>query len=314
MLKLLCNQTAENMGLASSRTLGTLFDGIARHTQEGLDFVARAQAMGFRQAVRERDDPFGDYGSRPKTAAGRKSGRPSPHASSVRALICDGAVAQDVRPCALRHAGPGRPCRFLLLPCSPARARRRAARVRPDHRPRDLPARDRQQARHRLHGAPDRLDRPGRQHPEPVLLVALQGPAHAGRRARRRGDLEDGHEVHRALRQAGHGLPVHRAQGRRGRGLPLLAQAHARDAHQPGQGIDLRQRLQPRRSRRGAAHRRRDLRAPPRRRGAGPDGLGRDREPQAGIRSDLRARASCTWTRSATCRCARATGTRPASR
>jgi enoyl-CoA hydratase len=64
MLKLLCNQTAENMGLASSRTLGTLFDGIARHTQEGLDFVARAQEVGFRQAVRERDDPFGDYGSR----------------------------------------------------------------------------------------------------------------------------------------------------------------------------------------------------------------------------------------------------------
>jgi enoyl-CoA hydratase len=66
MLKLLCNQTAENMGLASSRTLGTLFDGIARHTQEGLDFVARAQEVGFRQAVRERDDPFGDYGSRPR--------------------------------------------------------------------------------------------------------------------------------------------------------------------------------------------------------------------------------------------------------
>jgi enoyl-CoA hydratase len=64
MLKLLCNQTVENMGFASSRTLGTLFDGIARHTQEGLDFVARAQEVGFRQAVRERDDPFGDYGSR----------------------------------------------------------------------------------------------------------------------------------------------------------------------------------------------------------------------------------------------------------
>ena len=64
MLKLLCNQTVENMGLASSRTLGTLFDGIARHTQEGLDFVARASEAGFRQAVRERDDPFGDYGSR----------------------------------------------------------------------------------------------------------------------------------------------------------------------------------------------------------------------------------------------------------
>ena len=71
MLKLLCNQTAENMGLASSRQLGTLFDGIARHTQEGLDFVQKAGEVGFRQAVRERDDPFLDYGSRP----GRKPRR-----------------------------------------------------------------------------------------------------------------------------------------------------------------------------------------------------------------------------------------------
>jgi enoyl-CoA hydratase len=67
MLKLLCNQTAENMGLASARTLGSLFDGIARHTQEGQDFVKRGQEVGFREAVRERDDPFGDYGSRPKS-------------------------------------------------------------------------------------------------------------------------------------------------------------------------------------------------------------------------------------------------------
>ena len=67
MLKLLCNHTAENMGLATSRLVGSLFDGIARHTQEGLDFVARAQAAGFRQAVRERDDPFGDYGSGPRS-------------------------------------------------------------------------------------------------------------------------------------------------------------------------------------------------------------------------------------------------------
>ena len=64
MLKLLCNQTVEHMGFASSRMLGTFFDGVARHTQEGLDFVSRAQEAGFRQAVRERDDPFGDYGSR----------------------------------------------------------------------------------------------------------------------------------------------------------------------------------------------------------------------------------------------------------
>ncbi len=64
MLKLLCNQTAEHLGLAQTRLLGTMFDGIARHTQEGLDFVSRSQEVGFRQAVRERDDPFGDYGSR----------------------------------------------------------------------------------------------------------------------------------------------------------------------------------------------------------------------------------------------------------
>ncbi len=64
MMKLLVNQTVENMGFASSRLLGTLFDGVARHTQEGLDFVRRAQQVGFRQAVRERDDPFEDYGSR----------------------------------------------------------------------------------------------------------------------------------------------------------------------------------------------------------------------------------------------------------
>ena len=74
MLKLLCNETIENMGFASSRTLGRLFDGIARHTQEGLDFIGRAEQVGFRQAVRERDAPFGDYGARlgrrPNAASG----------------------------------------------------------------------------------------------------------------------------------------------------------------------------------------------------------------------------------------------------
>jgi enoyl-CoA hydratase len=67
MLKLVCNEVAAQMYKPdTSRLLGCLFDGVARHTQEGLDFVARAQEAGFRQAVRERDDPFGDYGSRPR--------------------------------------------------------------------------------------------------------------------------------------------------------------------------------------------------------------------------------------------------------
>ena len=72
MLKMLCNHTAENMGLATSRALGTIFDGVARHTQEGIDFIARAQQAGFRQAVRERDDPFGDYGSGPRSKKRKK--------------------------------------------------------------------------------------------------------------------------------------------------------------------------------------------------------------------------------------------------
>jgi len=47
-----------------SRLLGFIFDGVARHTQEGDDWVARAQEIGWREAVRERDRPFGDYGER----------------------------------------------------------------------------------------------------------------------------------------------------------------------------------------------------------------------------------------------------------
>ncbi len=64
LLKRLCNHRLENMGLSSSRLLGTLFDGIARHTKEGLNFVRKAQKEGFRKAVEERDEPFGDYGAK----------------------------------------------------------------------------------------------------------------------------------------------------------------------------------------------------------------------------------------------------------
>jgi len=71
MLKLLCNQPAEAMGLAASRTLGTIFDGMARNSQEGRDFVERALEGGFRQAVRDRDDPFQDYGSGPRGKRGK---------------------------------------------------------------------------------------------------------------------------------------------------------------------------------------------------------------------------------------------------
>ncbi len=62
MMKLLCNQVALAQGLHASQVLGTFFDGIARHTEEGHAFVARAVESGFKEAVRERDEPFGDFG------------------------------------------------------------------------------------------------------------------------------------------------------------------------------------------------------------------------------------------------------------
>ncbi len=62
MMKLLVNQTVEAQGLRQTQTLGTFFDGIARHTEEGHAFVRRAAESGFREAVRERDEPFGDHG------------------------------------------------------------------------------------------------------------------------------------------------------------------------------------------------------------------------------------------------------------
>jgi enoyl-CoA hydratase len=60
MMKLLVNSTLEAQGLAATQTLGTFFDGIARHTEEGYAFQRRAMEAGFKEAVRERDEPYGD--------------------------------------------------------------------------------------------------------------------------------------------------------------------------------------------------------------------------------------------------------------
>ena len=62
MHKLLVNQALYAQGLAATQALGTVFDGIARHTPEGYEFQQRAAEKGFKEAVRERDDPFGDFG------------------------------------------------------------------------------------------------------------------------------------------------------------------------------------------------------------------------------------------------------------
>lgn len=62
MMKLLVNQTLYAQGLQTTQVLGTLLDGVARHTAEGYEFQRRAARDGFREAVRARDEPFGDPG------------------------------------------------------------------------------------------------------------------------------------------------------------------------------------------------------------------------------------------------------------
>jgi enoyl-CoA hydratase len=55
MQKLMINQAYENMGLANTQMIATLFDGITRHSPEGLWFKAYAEKHGFHEAVRWRD-------------------------------------------------------------------------------------------------------------------------------------------------------------------------------------------------------------------------------------------------------------------
>jgi len=55
MQKLMINQAYENMGLAGTQMIATLFDGITRHTPEGMWFKRHAEAHGFHAAVEWRD-------------------------------------------------------------------------------------------------------------------------------------------------------------------------------------------------------------------------------------------------------------------
>jgi enoyl-CoA hydratase len=67
MQKLMVNQAYENMGLRNTQMFATLFDGITRHSPEGVWFKQRAEEVGFKQAVKERDsgDPIAEGASRP---------------------------------------------------------------------------------------------------------------------------------------------------------------------------------------------------------------------------------------------------------
>lgn len=55
MHKLMVNQVYANMGLETTQMLAILFDGMARHTPEGVAFKARVEQVGVKQAVKERD-------------------------------------------------------------------------------------------------------------------------------------------------------------------------------------------------------------------------------------------------------------------
>jgi len=58
MHKLAVNQAIKAQALDNTQTLSVFFDGIARHTPEGYAFQQLAAEKGFKEAVRERDEPF----------------------------------------------------------------------------------------------------------------------------------------------------------------------------------------------------------------------------------------------------------------
>jgi len=55
MQKLMINQALDNMGLQGTQLLATLFDGITRHSPEGMWFKELAEREGFHAAVERRD-------------------------------------------------------------------------------------------------------------------------------------------------------------------------------------------------------------------------------------------------------------------
>jgi enoyl-CoA hydratase len=65
-MKILVNQAFEQQGLHTTQLIGTLLDGVARHTPEGAAF-SEAARRDVRAAVRERDARFGDYGEGPRS-------------------------------------------------------------------------------------------------------------------------------------------------------------------------------------------------------------------------------------------------------
>jgi enoyl-CoA hydratase len=64
-MKLIVNQAYENMGLASTQLMGPLLDGLMRNTPDAERWIETAAEKGVREAIAERDRPFGDYSQAP---------------------------------------------------------------------------------------------------------------------------------------------------------------------------------------------------------------------------------------------------------
>ena len=71
-MKLVVNHAYENMGLASTQTLGPILDGLMRNTPDAHAFIDRARDDGVRSVIAERDRPFADY------SQGSAQGQPDP--------------------------------------------------------------------------------------------------------------------------------------------------------------------------------------------------------------------------------------------
>ena len=80
--KLLINQAFENMGLRTTQLLGTLFDGVTRHTEEAYRWAESFREKGFREVIRERDAPLAT------TASASATGSSVSQAERAFAIIC----------------------------------------------------------------------------------------------------------------------------------------------------------------------------------------------------------------------------------
>lgn len=61
MQKMVINQAIEQTGMLQTQRLATIFDGITRHSPEGINFKTRAEEVGWKQAVDERDEGTWDW-------------------------------------------------------------------------------------------------------------------------------------------------------------------------------------------------------------------------------------------------------------